>query len=108
LEPQFNVIWSSGVAGAPVPAEVEHLLRPNTRYWRERGARASAVELARAMQFVEAATRTVVTGLQPFDAMLTPTLALPPQPLEWFNESGDPMEDHHREPLYTPSTALYT
>ncbi|KQX73951.1 amidase [Aeromicrobium sp. Root472D3] len=107
LEPQFNIIWSSGVAGAPVPPEAEPLLRPNTRYWRERGGRATAVELARAMQFVEATTRDVVTGLQPFDAMLTPTLALPPQPVAWFNESGDPVEDHRRELLYTPYTALY-
>ena len=107
LEPQFNVIWSSGIAGAPIPPEADPYLRPNTRYWRERGGRASAVELARAMQFVEATTRDVVTGLQTFDAMLTPTLALPPQTVEWFNESGDPVEDHHRELLYTPYTALY-
>ena len=107
LEPQFNVVWSSGVAGAPVPPEAEPLLRANTRYWRERGARASAVDLARALQFLEATTRDVVTGLQTFDAMLTPTLALPPQPVGWFNESGDPAEDHHRELLYTPYTALY-
>jgi amidase len=107
LEPQFNVIWSSGIAGAPIPLEADTALRANTRYWRERGSRATAVELARAMQFVEATTRDVVTSLQPFDAMLTPTLALPPQPVEWFNESGDPVEDHHRELLYTPYTALY-
>ncbi|MFC5676376.1 amidase [Aeromicrobium endophyticum] len=107
LEPQFNVIWSSGIAGAPIPPEADPSLRANTRYWRERGGRASAVELARAMQFVEATTREVVTALQPYDAMLTPTLALPPQPVEWFNESGDPVEDHHRELLYTPYTALY-
>ena len=107
LEPQFNVVWSSGVAGAPVPPEAEPLLRANTRYWRERGGRASAVDLARALQFLEATTRDVVTGLQTFDAMLTPTLALPPRPVGWFNESGDPAEDHHRELLYTPYTALY-
>jgi amidase len=107
LEPQFNIIWSSGIAAAPIPPEAEPLLRANTRYWRERGGRATAVELARAMQFVEATTRDVVTGLLPYDAMLTPTLALPPQCVEWFNESGDPVEDHHRELLYTPYTALY-
>jgi amidase len=107
LEPQFNVIWSSGIAGAPIPPEAAQALRANTRYWRDRGSRATAVELARAMQFVEATTREVVTSLQPYDAMLTPTLALPPQPVEWFNESGDPVEDHHRELLYTPYTALY-
>ncbi|MCD9199907.1 amidase [Aeromicrobium wangtongii] len=106
LEPQFNVIWSSGIAGAPIPPAAEPLLRANTRYWRERGGRASAVDLARAMQFLEATTRDVITGLREFDAFLTPTLALPPQPVEWFNESGDPAQDHHRELLYTPYTGL--
>lgn len=107
LEPQFNVIWSAGIAGAPIPAAAEPLLRDNTRYWRKRGSRASAIDLAHAMQFLEVTTRDVITGLQQFDAILTPTLALPPQPVEWFNESGDPVEDHHRELLFTPYTALY-
>ncbi len=107
LEPQFNIVWSSGIASAELPPEAEPLLRANTRYWRERGGKASAVDLVRTMQFLENTTRDVITGLVGFDAMLTPTLALPPQPVEWFNESGDPVEDHHRELLYTPYTALY-
>ena len=107
LEPQYNVIWSSGIASAPIPPAAEALLRANTRYWRERGSRASAIDLSRAMTFLELTTREVVTGLGGFDAMLTPTLALPAQPVEWFNESGDPAEDHHRELLYTPYTGLY-
>ncbi|WP_332644555.1 amidase [Aeromicrobium sp.] len=107
LEPQFNIIWSSGIAGVPLPPEVEATLRTNTRYWRGRGATASAIELSQAMQFLEATTREVITGLQSYDAFLTPTLALPPQPIEWFNESGDPIEDHRRELLFTPYTALY-
>jgi amidase len=107
LEPQFNIIWSSGIAGVPLPPEAEAVLRTNTRYWRARGATASAIELSQAMQFLEATTREVITGLQSYDAFLTPTLALPPQPVAWFNESGDPIEDHHRELLFTPYTALY-
>ncbi|MEJ7635026.1 amidase [Aeromicrobium sp.] len=107
LEPQFNVIWSSGIASAPIPAEADAALRPNTRYWRDRGRRATAVDLSRAMQFLELTTRQVITDLQPYDAFLTPTLAMPPQPVEWFNESGDPAEDHHRELQFTPYTALY-
>jgi amidase len=107
LEPQFNVIWSSGIAGAPIPPEAEAALRPNTRYWRDRGKAATAVQLSQAMQFLEGTTRQILTDLQTYDAFLTPTLALPPQPVEWFNESGDPAEDHHRELLFTPYTALY-
>ncbi|MEV7397750.1 amidase [Aeromicrobium sp. NPDC092404] len=107
LEPQFNVIWSSGIASAAIPEEVEPLLRANTRYWRDRGRASTAIELTRALQFLELTTRQVVTNLQAYDAFLTPTLALPPQPVGWFNESSDPIEDHRRELLFTPYTALY-
>ncbi len=107
LETQFNVIWPSGVASAQIPAEAEALLRANTRYWRSRGLESSAVDLSRALSYLEQATRTVVAGLGEFDAVLTPTLALPPQPTSWFTESGDPVEDHRRELLFTPYTGLY-
>jgi amidase len=107
LEPQYNVIWSSGIASVPIPPEAETLLRANTRYWRARGRASSAVDLVQAMQFVADTTRQVITDLQSYDAFLTPTLALPPQPVAWFNESGDPAEDHRRELLFTPYTALY-
>ena len=107
LEPQFNVVWSSGMAAAPVPEEAIPSLRANTRYWMARGREASGVELARAIQFLEATTREVLASMNSFDIWLTPTLALPPQPSEWFTESGDPTEDHRRELLFTPFTAVY-
>jgi amidase len=107
LEPQFNVVWSSGMAAAPIPDAALDLLRPTTRYWLERGRTYSAAELARAIQFLEATTRDVVTSMAGFDAWLTPTLALPPQPVAWFTESGDPAEDHRRELDFTPYTAVY-
>lgn len=107
LEPQFNVVWSSGMAAAPVPEEAIPMLRQNTRYWLARGKEATGVELARAIQFLEATCRDVVTRMQDFDVWLTPTLALPPQPHAWFTESGDPTEDHRRELLFTPFTAVY-
>ncbi len=57
LETQFNLIWPSSVAAAPFPPEAEQLLRPNTRYWRQRGLQTSAVELSRAMTYLEQTTR---------------------------------------------------
>jgi len=107
LEAQFNVIWSSGVAAAPVPVEAESLLRPNTRYWRARGRDATAVDLATALAYLEHTTRSIIAEWTGFDAFLTPTLGLPPRPVAWFNESGDPIEDHRRELEFTPYTALY-
>jgi amidase len=107
LEPQFNIIWSTAIATVPIPPDAEHLLRVNTRYWRERGHRTSGEELMAAMQFVEATSRQAMIDLDSYDAFLTPTLAMTPQPIEWFNESGDPVEDHWRELQFTPYTALY-
>ncbi|RYY44271.1 MAG: amidase, partial [Actinomycetales bacterium] len=46
LEPQFNVVWSSGMAAAPIPEEGLDLLRGTTRYWLERGRTHSAADLA--------------------------------------------------------------
>lgn len=106
LERQFNVVWSAGMASIPLPPDALQALRPNTRYWYERGGRASAPDLAAAMSFLELTTATVNASLADFDVFLTPTLALPPQPNAWFNESGDPAEDHRRELLFTPYTAL--
>jgi len=106
LEEQFNVIWSAGMASAPIPPEAEPLLGRVPRYWRERGARASAVDLAQAMSFVESTTRAVLAQFADVDLFLTPTLALPPQPTEWFIGPEDPAETHLRELRFTPFTAL--
>jgi amidase len=107
LEPQFNVIWSSLVAAAPIGPDAASALRPTTDYWRRRGRGGSAVELAAAMTFLEQTTRQVLGGLAGFDAFLTPTLALPPQPHGWFTEPTDPAEVHRRELEFTPFTAVY-
>ncbi len=107
LEPQFNVIWSTGIATAPIPTESESTLRANTRYWRERGRRSTGADLFSAMQFIQETTRQILVDLADYDVFLTPTLARPPQPVAWFNESGDPAEDHRRELQFTPYTALY-
>ncbi len=107
LEPQFNRVWSSGVAAAPVPDEAVGLLRENTRYWLLRGQEVSGAELAGAMQFLEATTRSVLVAMHEFDAWLTPTLAMLPPPTGWFHEGGDPADAHQRELAFTPFTAVY-
>jgi amidase len=105
LEPQFNVVWSSGMAAAPIPAEAHPLLRSNTQYWLGRGQTTSGVDLARAMQFLEATTRDVAIRMQDFDLWLTPTLAQLPQPTSHF--TGNPPDVHRRELEFTPFTAVY-
>ncbi|CAN5408620.1 amidase [soil metagenome] len=107
LEPQFNIVWSTAIASLQLSAADEDLLRPNTSYWRGRGRETSGIELYSAMAQLELLTKSALSQTARFDAYLTPTLGLPPQELGWFNESGDPREDHRRELLFTPFTAVY-
>ena len=108
LEPQFNVVWSSGMAAAPVPDEAIPMLRANTRYWLARGQEATAVELAHAIQFLEATTRDVLTTMDEYDVWLTPDARAAAAAVGVVHRvRAIPTEDHRRELLFTPFTAVY-
>ena len=53
----------------------------------ERGRKVSAVELVRAVDLIQAATRAIAPFFQKYDAWLTPTLSQPPLPLGVLNQS---------------------
>ena len=44
--------------------------------------------------------------LNEYDVVLTPTLALPPAPVGWFDEVT-PAENFERQKRFTPFTAMY-
>jgi amidase len=59
---------------------------------------------------MQRAARRAVTETAGFDAVLTPTLGLPPQPVEFFDEGADPEQARqtlHKQLLFSPFTAAY-
>jgi amidase len=107
----FETVWAVSAASAPVPADREGLLRPLTRHLRERGERISAREYAAALGRLNLISRQAIVATAPFDAVLTPTLALTPRPVGWFCGTADdpvePAEDFERQKRFTPYTAVY-
>lgn len=103
----FDTVWSVLAHGDPVPPGSEDLLMPLTRWWRERGAAVSAPTFLSAASAAQAVARSVVAAHARYDVVLTPTLALPPRPVGWFTEGGDPAVDVARQQAFTPFTALY-
>jgi len=85
--PFFETLWYAYATLAPLAPDQEEMLLPLTRYLRGRGLATSAV-------------------LNAYDAVLTPTLALPPRPVGWFDEV-EPAENFERQKRFTPFTALY-
>jgi amidase len=102
----FETLWYAMALLAPVDAADEPRLRPLTRYLRERGTAISAAELIGAQAALQSATRTALTALSGYDAILTPTLAQPPAKVGWF-EQADPAENFERQKAFTPFTAVY-
>jgi amidase len=104
---KFLDVWAVGGTLAPVPPAAEDLLTPLTRMWRARAAKVSGTGYAQALSTTWMLCRQVVADLWPYDAVLTPTLALPPVPIGWFTDPGDPEEDLRRQLAFTPYTALW-
>jgi len=104
--PFFETLWYAYATLAPLAPEQEEVLLPLTRYLRGRGQEVRAPELFFAQGYLQVVTRAALVTLNAYDAVLTPTLALPPRPVGWFDEV-DPPQNFERQKLFTPYTALY-
>ncbi len=104
--PAFETVWSVSAHIAPVDPAREPELRPLTRHLRSRGAKVSGIEYARAVGTLTLLSRQAITVTSHLDAVLTPTLAMLPRPVGWFDGDGDPAADFERQKRYTPFTAV--
>jgi amidase len=104
--PAFETLWYAYATLVPIAPGQEDLLLPLTSYLRGRGLAVAAPELFFAQAYLQAVTRPAMAALNAYDAVLTPTLALPPRPVGWFDEV-EPAENFERQKRFTPFTAPY-
>ena len=103
--PPFETLWYAMATLTPVPAADEERLLPLTRYLRERGRATSAADLIFAQAYLQFVVRGAWKVLNEYDAVLTPTLAMPPAPVGYFEEV-DPPENFERQKRFTPYAAV--
>src|ERR1700735_3661670 len=96
IVPFFETIYYGYATLTPVAPAQEQILLPLTRYLRERGRATAAPDFIFAQAYMQFVTRPAITALAAYDAVLTPTLALPPVPVGWFDEV-DPAENFERQ-----------
>lgn len=101
----FLALWSTLALADPVAPADEERLQPLTRMLRARGREVSGIAALGALQTVQVATRRLVTARAGLDAVLTPSVALPPRPVGWFRADG-PETDFARQVAFTPWTAI--
>lgn len=102
----FEAIWSVGAAAIALPSEAEQLLRPLTRWLRERGRQVSAVAYAEALAGLQMLGVETALAWDGFDAVLTPTLAQPPLAVGALRNDADPAEDFAAQTRFTPWTSV--
>jgi amidase len=56
---------------------------------------------------MQLAARQSLAATAEYDVVLTPTLGLAPQPVEFFAEDGDPLDNLRRQGAFTPFTGVY-
>jgi amidase len=104
--PSFLALWYAMATLAPIAPDQESQLLPLTRYLRAKGMELSAADLILHQAILQGVVRPAVTAMNAYDAVLTPTVALPPRPVGWFDEVT-PEENFIRQTHFTPWTALY-
>jgi amidase len=101
----FRTIWQAGAATIDVPREREDVLEPLTRWLVLRGRGIGAGELASALSWLAGFERRVIRRFAPFDAVMTPALALSPRPVGWY-DAEDGEENFAQQVRFTPFTSF--
>ncbi|MEV3854295.1 amidase [Streptomyces sp. NPDC050095] len=83
---EFTDVWS--VRALRIPVADEELLLPLTRHWRARGRAVDSERFLNALQDIQLRGAQAMVATHRFDAVLSPSGALPPQRPEWFKELG--------------------
>jgi amidase len=102
----FRTIWQAGAANLPAETEAElDLLEPLTRWLVLRGRELGARDVGIALQRLAEFERSVIRQFAPFDAVLTPALAMTPRPVGWYDRE-DAERNFTQQVQVTPWTSF--
>lgn len=102
----FMAIWAVGAATIPLPPQADGALRPLTRWLRETGRQVSGTAYAEALAGLQRLGVEIAEAWDGFDAVLTPTLAMPPLPIGALRDDDDPAADFAAQTRFTPWTSV--
>jgi len=101
----FRTLWQAGAASIPAEGAQLELLEPLTRWLVERGRALDARQLADALDVLARYERSVIRQFSRVDAVLTPSLALTPRPIGWY-DAHDGERNFEQQVQYTPWTSF--
>ncbi len=103
--PAFRTVWQAGAAGIPVEGDDVEKLEPLTQWLLARGREVSARELGEALAWLTGFERRLIDRFSPYDAVLTPSLAMTPRPIGWY-DAEDGERNFAQQVQFTPFTSM--
>jgi amidase len=103
--PAFRTVWQAGAAGIPVEDDDIEQLEPLTRWLVARGREVGARELDDALTWLTGFERRTIGRFAPYDAVMTPSLAMTPRPIGWY-DAEDAERNFEQQVQYTPYTSM--
>ncbi|MEO5535217.1 MAG: amidase [Pseudolysinimonas sp.] len=101
----FRRVWQGGAAGIELNEVQLSQVEPLTRWLVGQGRALGARELGAALSWLAGYERRLIAQLAPFDAVVTPAMALTPRPIGWYDaEDGD--HNFAQQVQYTPYTSM--
>lgn len=101
----FTTIWRTSAARMALSDADLGLVEPITAWLVREGRRLTGAEVLEALAAATVFERETITAFAPFDAVLTPALALPPQPIGWFHPT-DAAENFSQQVRYAPYSSF--
>ena len=105
--PTFETCWAVLTALSPVTPQQDELLRPLTRWLAGLGRAVTGPEFGLALGAMRRYAADCLTALAPYDAVLTPTLAVPPLAVGALRKDDDPAADFEAQKAFTPWTSAW-
>jgi amidase len=107
--PVFETCWAvlTALSVVNLPDEARSLLRPLTSWLAERGMAVSGPEFGLAIGELRRVAARTLAAVSAYDAVLTPTLAMPPLPVGAIRNDDDPAADFEAQKRFTPYTSMW-
>lgn len=101
----FTTIWRTSAARMALSDADLELVEPITAWLVREGRQLSGAEVLEALAAATVFERETIMAFARFDAVLTPALALPPQPIGWFDAS-DAARNFAQQVQYAPYSSF--
>ncbi|SJN28522.1 Aspartyl-tRNA(Asn) amidotransferase subunit A amidotransferase subunit A [Microbacterium esteraromaticum] len=101
----FTTLWRTSAARMNLSDAELELVAPITAWLVREGRTLSGAQVLDALTAASAFERATITAFAPFDAVLTPALALPPRPIGWFDQA-DAARNFSQQVQYAPYSSF--